>query len=353
MLYILFAILLFGFLIATHEFGHFAVAKLCGVRVNEFSIGMGPLLLKKQGKETLYSLRLFPIGGFCAMEGEDEATDDLRSFARASGWKRFCILIAGAAMNFLTGLVVLLCIYSSVQSFVVPVLSGFSDGCQAAEEGYLQQGDEILSIDGYRVLLYDDITTLLSRGNGKTADLVIRRNGEKHVLSDVPLALHDYTENGQTVRRYGLQFTVVPATVGMRLTNAVHCALNFARMVWFGLEDIFSGAAGVKDLSGPIGIVDTMSSVGQSSASWQEALLNLLYFGAFIAVNLAVMNLLPLPALDGGRIFFLILNAVLAKVIRRKIPGKYEGAVHLIGMGLLLLLMVIVGANDILRLIRR
>ncbi len=353
MLYILFAILLFGFLIAIHEFGHFAVAKLCGVRVNEFSIGMGPLLLKKQGKETLYSLRLLPIGGFCAMEGEDEATDDPRSFASAAVWKRFLILIAGAAMNFLTGLIVLLCIYSSAQSFVVPILSGFSEGCQAAEEGYLQSGDEILSIDGHRVLLYDNISTLLARGNGETADLTIRRNGEKLSLSDVPLALREYTENGQTVRRYGLQFTIVPATVGMRFTNAVHCSMNFARMVWFGLEDIFSGAAGVKDLSGPIGIVDTMSSVGQSSASWQEALLNLLYFGAFIAVNLAVMNLLPLPALDGGRIFFLILNAILAKVIRRKIPGKYEGAVHLIGMGLLLLLMVIVGANDILRLIRR
>lgn len=353
MLYVLFAIVLFGFLIATHEFGHFAIAKLCGVRVNEFSIGMGPLLLKKQGRETLYSLRLLPIGGFCAMEGEDEATDDPRSFARASSWKRFLILIAGAAMNFLTGLVVLLCICASAQSFVVPTLSGFSEGCQAAEEGYLQPRDEILSINGHRVLLYDDVSTLLARGNGETADLVIRRNGEKLSLSDVPLALHDYEENGQIVRRYGLQFTIVPATLGMRLTNSVHCALNFARMVWFGLEDIFSGAAGVKDLSGPIGIVDTMSSVGKSSSSWQEALLNLSYFGAFIAVNLAVMNLLPLPALDGGRIFFLILNTVLAKVIRRKIPGKYEGAVHLIGMGLLLLLMVIVGANDVLRLIRR
>ena len=353
MLYILFAILLFGFLIAIHEFGHFIVAKLCGVKVNEFAIGMGPQLLKKQGRETVYSLRALPIGGFCAMEGEDEDNDDPRSFGRAAGWKRVLILIAGAAMNFLTGLVILLCLYASAKSFVVPTLSGFAEGCPAAEQGYLRAGDEILSINGHRVLVYDDVGTLLGRGNGETADLTIRRDGQKLKLSDVPMALHDYTENGQTVRRYGLQFTIVPATVSARLSTAFKSSLNFARMVWFGLEDIFSGAAGVKDLSGPIGIVDTMSSVGNASSSWQEALLNLLYFGAFIAVNLAVMNLLPLPALDGGRLFFLILNAILVAVIHRKIPSKYEGYVHLAGMGLLLLLMVIVGANDILRLIGR
>ncbi len=353
MLYILFAIILFGFLIGIHEFGHFAVAKLCGVRVHEFAIGMGPQLLKKQGKETVYSLRLFPIGGYCAMEGEDEATDDPRSFARAAGWKRFLVLIAGAGMNFLTGLVILLCIFSTAKSFGAPILSGFMDGCPAAEEGYLQEGDKILSIDGHRILIYDDVSTLLSRGNGETVDLTIRRDGEKLKLADVPMKLQEYTQDGQTVRRYGLLFSVVPATATSRLTYAVKCSLNFARLVWFGLEDICSGAAGVKDLSGPIGIVDTMSSVGESSVSWQEAALNLFYFGAFIAVNLAVMNLLPLPALDGGRIFFLILNAILARTIRRRIPGKYEGIVHLIGLGLMLLLMIVVGANDILRLFGR
>ncbi len=349
MLYIIFAILFFGFLIAIHEFGHFITAKLCGVRVNEFAIGMGPVLLKKKGKETEYALRLFPIGGFCAMEGEDEASEDPRSFAAASFWKRFLILVAGSAMNFLAGLIILICIYSTVVH-AVPVIASFADGCPAAEEGYLQVGDEILRVDGHMVLVADDISTLLSRGNGETADLVIRRNGEKLTLEDVPLALAEYTEDGLTQVRYGLNLEWAPTGFLSNTGYALRSAVNFARLVWFSLEDLFTGSAGLQDLSGPIGIVDAMSEVGQSSATWVDALLNLFYLGAFIAVNLSVMNLLPLPALDGGRLFFLVLNGVLSLLFRRQIPGKYEGYVHMAGMALLLLLMLVVGVNDVYKL---
>ena len=158
MLYILFAILFFGFLIAIHEFGHFLTAKLCRVRVNEFSIGMGPLLLKKQGKETLYSLRLLPIGGFCAMEGEDEATDDPRSFAKAPAWRRFLILVAGSGMNFLAGMVILLLLLSPAQAATTAVIDSFEEGCPAAEQGYLQPGDEILRINGHGLLRVFSLT---------------------------------------------------------------------------------------------------------------------------------------------------------------------------------------------------
>ncbi len=351
MLYILFAILFFGFLIAIHEFGHFLTAKLCRVRVNEFSIGMGPLLLKKQGKETLYSLRLLPIGGFCAMEGEDEATDDPRSFAKAPAWRRFLILVAGSGMNFLAGMVILLLLLSPAQAATTAVIDSFEEGCPAAEQGYLQPGDEILRINGHLVLIYDDISMLLARGNGETADLVVRRDGERVKLEDVPMALAEYEQDGVSRVRYGINFSVQKSGFFRNVDTALRTSLDFVRLVWFGLEDLFSGAAGLKEMSGPIGIVDAMSDVGQSSASPLAALLNLLYFGAFIAINLAVMNLLPVPALDGGRIFFLIINVILARLVHRQIPGKYEGYVHLAGMALLLLLMLVVGINDVFRLI--
>lgn len=351
MLYVLFAILFFGFLVAIHEFGHFITAKLCGVKVNEFSIGMGPLLLHRQGKETQYSLRLLPIGGFCAMEGEEEATDDPRSFSAAKGWKKVIILVAGSAMNFLTGLVILLVLYSGTQAVVTPVISGFAEDCPAAREGYLQEGDRILKIDGHAVWFSSDVAMLLARGNGETADLVVERDGRRVALEGVPLALRDYEVNGEVQQRYGLYFTAEETGFAANIGIALKSSANFARMVWFSLEDLISGGASVKDLSGPIGIVSVMNDVGENSVNWKAALLNLLYFGSFIAVNLAVMNLLPIPALDGGRLFFLILNGILFLLVRRRIPGKYESYVHMAGMALLLLLMIVVGVQDVTRII--
>lgn len=350
MLYILFAVLLFGFLIAIHEFGHFITAKLSGVRVNEFAIGMGPQILKKKGKETEYSLRLFPVGGFCAMEGEDEESDDPRSFSKAAFWKRCLILIAGSGMNFLTGLIILVCFFSGEDSYVTSTIDGFMEGNPAFEQGYLQEGDELLRIDGHMVLLNSDVSLLLGRGNGETVDLVIRRNGEKMRLEDVPLALREYEFEGETQLKYGLYFRVKESNLLSNIGLALRSSLNFARMVWFSLQDLFSGAAGLKDLSGPVGIVNAMSQVGQASATAWDAVLNLLYFGAFIAVNLAVMNLLPLPALDGGRLLFLLLNGLLSVTIRRQIPDKYESYVHFAGLVLLLLLMLVVGLNDIYKI---
>ena len=350
MLYILFAILLFGFLIAIHEFGHFITAKLCGVRVNEFAIGMGPQILKKKGRETEYSLRLFPVGGFCAMEGEDEASDDPRSFSAAAFWKRCLILVAGSAMNFITGLVILVCIYSGADAYVSPAIDSFMDGNPAYEQGYLQVGDEFLEIDGHLVLVNSDVSLLLSRGNGETADILVRRNGEKLLLEDVPLALREYEMDGDVQLMYGLYFQVKEATLGSNIGLALRSSLNFARMVWFSLQDLISGSAGLQDLSGPVGIVSTMSQVGQASASVWDAILNLLYFGAFIAINLSVMNLLPLPALDGGRLFFQLINGLLSVTIRRQIPDKYESYVHFAGLVLLLLLMLVVGLNDIYKI---
>lgn len=351
LIYIIIAIVIFGLLIAIHELGHFLVAKACGVKVLEFSIGMGPQLWHKEGKETKYSLRLFPIGGFCAMEGEDGESDDPRAFGNTAGWKKFLVLIAGSASNFIAGMLLILCLFAASTGYVSTTLSGFVDGFPCQGETMLQAGDEIVSIDGSAVLLYSDISTLLNRGNGKTHDIVVRRDGEKIVLNDLPLTPREYQVEGKKVTMYGLYFQSKEATFGSKLRLGLANSVDFVRMIWWSLEDLFTGAVGFSALSGPIGIVDAMGQMAESADGVRQAVDNLLYFAAFLAINLAFMNLLPLPALDGGRVFFLILNGLAVLLFRRRIPAKYEGYIHFGGLVLLLGLMVVVAVQDVYRII--
>ena len=350
MLYIIIAIVMFGLLIGIHELGHFTAAKLCGVRVLEFSIGMGPLLWHKDGAETKYSLRLLPLGGYCSLEGEDQESDDPRAFSRAAGWKRFLILIAGSLANFLIGLIIVLGLFAASTGHVTPVLSGFEDGfpCQGAE--MLMAGDEITAIDGKTVLTYSDVPTLLNRRNNGTHDVTVRRDGIKVKLNDLPLVPREYQVDGKRVTMYGMYFQSVPGTLPGNLRLGFATSLDFARLIWWSLEDLISGAVGVNALTGPIGIVDSMSDMAKSSESVRSAVINLLYFGAFIAINLSVMNLLPIPALDGGRVLFLLLNGLLWLVCKKNIPTKYESYVHLGGMALLFSLMIFVAVQDVMRL---
>mgnify|MGYP004683298685 FL=1 len=351
LIYIIIAIVIFGLLIAIHELGHFLVAKASGVKVLEFSIGMGPQLWHREGKETKYSLRLFPIGGFCAMEGEDGESDDPRAFGNAAGWKKFLVLIAGPAANFLAGMLLILSLFAASTGYVSTTLSGFVDGFPCQGETMLQAADEIVSIDGSAVLLYSDISTLLNRGNGKTHDIVVRRNGEKITLNDLPLTPREYEVEGKKVTMYGLYFQSKEATFGSKLRLGLANSVDFVRMIWWSLEDLFTGVVGFSALSGPIGIVDAMGQMAESADGVRQAVDNLLYFAAFLAINLAFMNLLPLPALDGGRVFFLILNGLAVLLFRRRIPAKYEGYVHFGGLVLLLGLMVVVAVQDVYRII--
>lgn len=348
-LYLLIAILFFGILIAVHEFGHFATAKLTGVKVNEFSIGMGPVLLSKQKGETLYSVRLLPIGGFCAMEGEDEETGDPRAFSCQRAWKKLLILVAGSAMNFLFGLLVTMLLMSQVSSFTTPVLADFMDGFPLEGENGLMVGDEILKINGERVYLFDDVSLLLGRSDGPV-DMVVRRNGEKVVLNDLPLEIAEYEYQGEVARRYGLIFERKSATLPDRLKLGWNQTIEFGRLVRLSLSDLIRGQVGIREMSGVIGIVDTISSVGAQSQTFIVGLQNVLYFVAFIAVNLAVMNLLPIPALDGGRIFFVIVNGVFTLLTHKRIDPKYEGYIHTVGFVLLLALMAVVAVGDIWKL---
>ena len=348
LVYIIVGILLFGLLIAVHEGGHFLTAKLLGVQVNEFAIGMGPALVSFQRGETQYSLRAFPIGGYCAMEGEDEESDNPRAFGRASGWKKIVILCAGAFMNFLTGFVLILILFSQATGFVLPTIDGFLEGYGVEDSG-LQPGDVVYSLDGHRIYNYNNLTFFLGRA-GDTLDFVVLRDGEKVRLDGVEMPLQARTdEEGKTTYLRGISVgrEIIPATLGSKLLYSWYNSLDFVRTVWISLGDLVSGVVGLRDLSGPVGIVTTISQVGTQSETVGDAVYNILYLSALIAVNLAVMNLLPLPALDGGRIFFLFLNGLLFGLFRRKIDPKYEGYVHMAGLALLLTLSLAVTFSDV------
>lgn len=345
--YVLFSILLFGLLIFVHEGGHFVSAKLSGVRVNEFSLFMGPAIWKKQKGETLYALRCIPIGGYCAMEGEDEDSEDPHAFRNAKVWKRLIILAAGSFMNALAGLLIVLilvaCTYSAIPG---TTLTGFHEDYAYHTDGGLKEGDRFLSIDGERVWVNGDISTLLARNETGVYDIVVERDGQRVEISDYTLKAQEY--DGQL--RYGFNIAAEEKTVGSVLHYSWNTCINFARLVRMGLQDLFTGRAGLSDMSGPVGIVATVTQVGTSSASVSAGILNVLYLFAFIAVNLAVMNLLPIPALDGGRIACLLITAIVEKILGRRLDPKYEGYVHAVFLVLLLLLMAVVAFKDVFAL---
>ena len=349
-MYIIIAIIIFGILIAIHEFGHFIAAKLCGVKVEEFAIGMGPALFKKQKGETVYALRILPIGGFCAMAGEDEESDDPRAFTNQGFWKKFVILCAGSFMNLVLGIVLILIMYAGAQAFVTPTIDHFMDGCPYEGTEAMQAGDTFYSIDGQRIYLVSDVSSFLMRGDG-VYDIVMLRDGEKVELKDFALTTKTYAEYANEGPKYGFVFGYTEATFGTKLEYTWNTTLEFSRLVWLGLGDLINGKVGLKDMSGPVGIVDMMNEVGQQAESAKAAADNLLYISAFIAVNLAIMNMLPIPALDGGRVFLMIVTVIIEAVSRKKLDPKYEGYIHLGGMVLLLGLMALVMYNDIAKLI--
>ena len=345
---VLFAILLFSFLIFIHEFGHFAAAKLSGVQVNEFALFMGPAIYKKQVGETLYTIRTIPIGGYCAMEGEDEDTNNPRSFQKAALWKRLVSLVAGAAMNFIAGLLLMGIVYAPAQQFAVPVIDFFEEGCVLQGENGLQAGDRILELDGERIYVSSDFSLLLSLNPGDVHDIVVERNGKKVYLDDFNLVKDEFPDgNGGTSLRYGFSFSLEEATFGNKIAFVWNTAMNTVRTVRLSLQMLLSGQAGLSDVGGPVMIVGQMAEVAESSPTALDALLNMLYFGGFIAINLAVMNLLPIPALDGGRVVGLLITGAMEAVTRKKLNPKYEGYIHGAGMVLLLILMAVIMFKDI------
>ena len=355
-MYIIVAILLFGILIAAHEWGHFIAARLCGVTVLEFAIGMGPVLWRKTGKKgTEFTLRALPIGGFCAMEGEEEESDDPHSLGRQGFWKKVFVFAAGAIMNFLVGVLIIFLLFINVEAFRTAEITGFAPEFALQGEDGLMAGDVLYSIDGERIYIYSDVGLFLSRGNGENFDLVVLRDGKKVTLEDFPMTVQTYTDaqSGESYQGYGLYFGgVEEATFGVKLKMTWLNSLDFVRIVRYSLQELVRGNAGLKDLSGPVGIVSTISQVGQQSPGILVALENIAYFGAMIAMNLAVFNLLPIPALDGGHIFFMLISLAGEKLFGKKIPAKVESIINGVFFALLMGLMLFVTINDVWKLFR-
>lgn len=341
------AILLFSLLIFVHEFGHFFTAKLFGVQVNEFSLFMGPAIWKKQIGETLYSIRCIPIGGYCAMEGEDGESENPRAFKNAKVWKRLIILVAGSAMNLLLGLILTL-IFVLVQYDAIPdtQISAFEPSCPYQSEEGLHVGDRLYSLDGERLYVLDDFYIMTGPLNKDDVyDIVVIRDGEKVELNDFEMKRLDY--NGEY--RYGFTMNFREKTIGSVLDYTWNQFVDFANQIRLTVKLIAAGQAGVKDLSGPVGIVSTVTKVATQSQTVGQGILSVLYFFALIAVNIAIVNLLPIPALDGGRAVCLLITAVAEKMLRRKINPKYEGYLHAVFMILLLLFIAVITVKDILQ----
>ncbi|MBP5167276.1 MAG: site-2 protease family protein [Oscillospiraceae bacterium] len=350
-MYIAIAIIAFGILIGVHELGHFATAKLFKIKVNEFSLGMGPTIFKKQRGETLYSLRCLPIGGFCAIEGEDGDSEDDRAFTAKPIWMRTAVLLAGSLSNFIIGFIIALLLNIFVPYGTPPVITGFIDGFPLQGESGLMEGDRIVALGGRRVNTYNEFNLFLSLENNEPVDLTVKRDGRIIEYKDLPLILREYTdENGNPVTRYGLFFNSEKLDLPGMIKYSWYDCCYFVKLVRYSLGALLNGTAGIKDLSGPVGVVSAINDVGRQAAGLGAGLIQVFYFIAFIAVNLALMNMLPLPALDGGRIFFMFVFALIELIIRRRPDRRIEGYIHAAGLVLLLGLMAYVMLNDIIKL---
>ncbi len=362
--YILIAILMFGLLIAVHEFGHFITAKLLGVKVNEFAIGMGPRILHKKKGETEYTLRAFPIGGFCAMEGEEgEESADPRAFSNKPAWKRLIILAAGAFMNFVAGVVIFLLLFIGAESYYVETVDSFTDWSSLPASG-LRVGDRFLKIDGHSILVAGDAKIFLDRARG-SVDIEVLRGGERVLLEDVDMTRTPVTgEDGKVQNLLGvtLAHEEYHATLGDRLRLSWYNTIDTVRLVWVSLGDLVTGKVSLRDLSG---VVYITAAIGDGATEAQQAaqsagangflaaISQIAYMTAFIAINLAVMNLLPIPALDGGQIFFLLVDKVYGLFTKKRINPKYLGYINAAGLIALLLLMAVVAVSDVFKLFGR
>lgn len=341
---ILFALLFFGVIIMIHECGHFACAKLFKVKVNEFSLGMGPALFKRKKGDTLYAVRLFPIGGYVAMEGEDDASEDDRAFNKKPVWQKMIIVVAGALMNLILGFILMVLLLTTSTDLIgTNTIKEFYPDAVSSQYG-LQAGDRFVEIDGHHVWSELDLSFLMSRSQDGVFDFVVERNGEKVTLNDVYFATEQ--QNGITLIQY--DFIIIGEQPGFLniVKNAFTQSASIVRMVWLSVFDLVTGRYGMSELAGPVGTVDIIADVTAQAVS-SGSLTNLLTIMAFITINVGVANLLPLPALDGGRFLFLAIEAVR----RKPVNPKYEGYVHAAGLALLLLLMVVVTYNDIARIV--
>lgn len=336
---ILVALLVFGVLIFVHELGHFTAARCFGVCIREFSIGMGPKLISRTSKKngTSYSLRLLPIGGFVSMKGEDESSDDSDALVNKPRWQRLIIMLAGSVMNLIVGFILVAVLVFTAKNLGSTTVAAFTDSSLSNGSG-LCEGDRIISIGGSRVHILTDLAyTIMDKGY-LPVEVVVERDGERVKLESVTFPTSE--SSGVAVGNIDFKVFAEEKTLPNLLRHTYFQSFSYVRMVWGSLYDLITGRYGLEQMSGPVGITEQIGTAAQTSS------VDLSYLCAVIAINLGVVNLLPLPALDGGRALLLLLAMLRGK----DLDPEIEGRIHSVGLALLMLLMVFVTVGDIRRL---
>ena len=336
---IIVALLIFGLLIFIHELGHFLLAKRGGIGVTSFSLGMGPAILKKQIGETEYALRILPFGGSCAMVGEDTESDAENAFNKKGVWTRISVVAAGPIFNFILAFVGAVIMVSCIGADK-PIITEMMDGYPAYEAG-VRSGDEIISMNGRNIGVYRDVSMYIQLHQGESIELVYEREGERFETTIVPKMGEDgYYLMGITGGAYSKCDNPIEV-----IKYAVAEVGYWIHMVFDSLKMMVSGQVGREDVGGPVRIVSMMGDVYEESAaiSGFAVFINMLNMVIFLSANLGVMNLLPIPALDGGRLFIMLIEAV----TRKRVPEKIEGYIHLTGFVILMGLMVLILFNDV------
>jgi regulator of sigma E protease len=342
-LYILLALFIFGVMILVHELGHYTTARLCGVGVKEFSIGMGPRILSRTSKKNniRYSLRLLPIGGSVSMVGEDEESDAEDAFDKISVPRRMLIIVSGALMNLLLGfLIMFIIVLSSTPQLSSNVVAQFKDGAMSSESG-LMVGDRIVRVGKVRVHTGYDLAYEIMNQGSRPVDLTVIRQGEKIMLRDV--LFPGFTEANTAFGDLDFYVYGEAKTFGSVIKHTWYRSIFTIKMVWDSLLGLIGGRYGFEMVSGPVGITKEIEDAARTGVT------NLLFICAMISINLGVVNLLPLPALDGGRLVFLIVEAVRGKPVNKNI----EAYIHFIGIILLFTLMIIITMKDVRSIIRQ
>ena len=350
MIYAIAAILIFGILIMIHELGHFSVARWCGVYIEEFSIGMGPKLLQKKSKKqgTLFSLRLLPIGGYVSMKGENEDADGEDSFARKKVWQRMAIVVAGALMNLILGfIIVFIIVCLSKDLLASTTIHSFMEGATSNSEAGLMVEDTIIKVNNISVYTGEELTYEIMNQGNKPVDLTVIRNGEKIVLEDV--VFPQFEDQGIVFGDCDFKVWAVDNPTFFQLLRITwHRAVSLVKMVWDSLFNLITGRFSVSAVSSPIGVTSAVKDTIEGN-DWNamQILQYVLNITAVISINLGVFNLIPFPALDGGRFLFLIIEGIRRKPISQEIESK----INFVGIALLMALMLIVVLKDIFVLI--
>ncbi len=330
-----------------HELGHFFWAKKFGVKVNEFALGMGPKIFKIQRGETLFSLRALPIGGFCEMEGEDADSNDPRSFGQKKAWQKFIIVSFGAIMNLVLGFIMTIFLLAQSPKFITTTIDSFGENSVSSTHG-LMAGDEILSVNGAPIFTYKDLYFDLSIDEKNSFDIKVKRNGQTVELKDVNFETVS-TDSGKPATKIDFKLKTTDKNFISLITQTWYDTLSTVKIVWVSLVGIITGRFAVSNMAGPIGMA---SAIGKAASTGLEtsvidAINNIVSIMAMITINLGIVNLLPLPALDGGRLIFLLIEMI----TRKKINPKYEGLIHALGFFLFIALMIYISYSDILRLL--